>query len=72
MNKCSYESDQTCYCDGTGTYERGYYAVSRAGYECGTEPERGPFRTRDQAAAAAAQIDAGNVANDAMEDGDAR
>ena len=60
MNKWKYNSDQTCYCDGTGTYDRGWYAVGRAGYECGTEPERGPFRQRGQAAKAAAEINAYN------------
>ena len=58
----------TCYCDGTGTYERGFYAVGRAGYECGTEPDRGPFRTRRQAAKEAVKIDAENMAADATED----
>lgn len=68
MNKWTYDSDQTCYCDGTGTYDRGWYAVGRAGYECGTEPERGPFRQRGQAAKAAAEIDAYNAAQDELED----
>ena len=68
MNKWNYESDQTCYCDGTGIYLRGWYAVGRAGYECGSEPERGPFRQRGQAAKAAAEIDADNAAHDELED----
>jgi hypothetical protein len=70
MSKWKYEADHTCYCDGTGTYERGYYAVSEAGYECGSEPDRGPFRTRRLAAAAAIRLDAENNEEDGDGEGE--
>ena len=49
MSAWKFDDDMTCFSDGTGTYERGYYATSVDAYLCGAEPEFGPFPTRQQA-----------------------
>ena len=57
MNKWNYDSERICFCDGTGHYERGYYFADLSGYECGTEPVRGPFETAQEAIDARVKFD---------------
>jgi len=54
--KWHYEDENVAYADGTGTYEKGWYAASPSTVEAGQSPERGPFATRELAEAEALRL----------------
>ena len=55
--KWKYEDGNVAYADGTGTYEEGWYAATALTVESGQSPELGPFGKREQAVAAAEELE---------------
>jgi len=47
--KWHYENENIAYADGTGTYEKGWYAASPSTVEAGGSPDAGPFSRRPTA-----------------------
>ena len=51
-----YDDDRVAHADGTGTYEKGWYAAAPSTAEAGQSPNAGPFATREEAVKRAEEI----------------